>query len=119
MEINGRKRVQSTMAKYSKPEVSYRPAIGGAKRRCSNCINYQENENGCTMVEGRIKPNNFCNLLKLKLPPPLEENPGESFRLGGYGQPGHRREDGFELKGKARAVARTSIKEKSHAHLYL
>jgi len=77
MEINGRKRVQSTVAKYSKPEVSYRPAIGGAKRRCSNCINYQETESGCTMVEGSIKPNFVCNLWKLKLPPALEEMRGE------------------------------------------
>jgi hypothetical protein len=77
MEINGIKRVQSTMAKYSKPEVSYRPAIGGAKRRCSNCINYQETESGCTMVEGSIKPNFVCNLWKLKLPPALEEMRGE------------------------------------------
>jgi len=77
MEINGIKRVESTMAKYSKPEVSYRPAIGGAKRRCSNCINYQETESGCTMVEGSIKPNFVCNLWKLKLPPDLEEMRGE------------------------------------------
>jgi hypothetical protein len=35
-------RVESTMTKYSKPEVHYRPIIGGAKRRCGNCINYQD-----------------------------------------------------------------------------
>jgi hypothetical protein len=68
MEINGRKRVESTMAKYSKPEVHYRPTIGGAKRRCSNCINYREAESGCTMVEGSIEPNFVCNLWKLKPP---------------------------------------------------
>jgi hypothetical protein len=68
MEIKGRKRVESTMAKYSKPEVHYRPTIGGAKRRCSNCINYREAESGCTMVEGSIEPNFVCNLWKLKPP---------------------------------------------------
>ena len=66
MEINGRSGVESTMAKYSKPEVNYRPATGGAKRRCSNCINCQEAESGCTMVEGSIEPNFVCNLWKLK-----------------------------------------------------
>jgi hypothetical protein len=35
---------------------SHRPAIGGAKRRCANCISYQETESGCTVVEGSIKP---------------------------------------------------------------
>jgi len=54
------------MAKYSKTEASYRPAMGAAKRRCSNCINYQEAESGCTMVEGSINANFVCNLWKLK-----------------------------------------------------
>jgi hypothetical protein len=60
------------MAKYSQTEARYRPAISGAKRRCSNCINYQEAESRCTMVEGTIKPNFVCNLWKLKTPPNVE-----------------------------------------------
>jgi hypothetical protein len=58
------------MAKYSKTEANYRPAMGAAKRRCSNCINYEEAESGCTMVEGSIEPNFVCNLWKLK---PLDQ----------------------------------------------
>jgi hypothetical protein len=57
------------MAKYSITEVRYRPAIGAAKRRCSTCLNHQEAESGCTMVEGRIKPNFVCNLWKFTPPP--------------------------------------------------
>jgi hypothetical protein len=75
MEIKGRKRVKSAMAKYSETEVRYRPAIAGAKRRCSNCINYQKAESGCTMVE--VKPNFVCNLWKLKTPTTLKEMQGE------------------------------------------
>ena len=66
MEIKGRKRVKSATAKYSETEVRYRPAIAGAKRRCNHCINYQEAESGCTMVEGSIEPNFVCSLWKLK-----------------------------------------------------
>ena len=61
------------MAKYSATEVRYRLAISSAKRRCSTCINYQEAESRCTMVEGTIKPNFVCNLWKLKTPPTMEE----------------------------------------------
>ena len=68
---------KSAMAKYSETEVRYRPAIAGAKRRCNNCINYQEAESGCTMVEGSIKPNFVCNLWKLKTPTTLKEMQGE------------------------------------------
>ena len=77
MEIKGRKRVKSAMAKYSETEVRYRPAIAGAKRRCNNCINYLEAESGCTMVEGSIKPNFVCNLWKFKTPTTLKEMQGE------------------------------------------
>jgi len=56
------------MAKYWKTEVSYRPSIASAKRRCISCLNYQEAETGCAMVEGSIKPNCVCNLWKLKPP---------------------------------------------------
>ena len=57
------------MTKYSETEVNYRPAIPGGERHCSSCINYEEAESGCTMVEGTIKPNFVCNLWKLKTPP--------------------------------------------------
>ena len=59
-----------------KPEVLYRPAIGGAKRRCSNCISYQEAQGGCTVVDGSIDPNFVCNFWKLKPPPDLDEMRG-------------------------------------------
>jgi hypothetical protein len=41
------------MAKYSKTEVRYRPAIGGAKTRCANCISYQEAESGFRFKDRR------------------------------------------------------------------
>lgn len=68
-DIKGRKRVNSLMAKYSATEARYRPAVPGAKRRCSNCLNYQEAESRCTRVGGTIKPNVVCSLWKLKTPP--------------------------------------------------
>ena len=67
-----RLRVASALTK-----VRYRPAIAGAKRRCNHCINYQEAESGCTMVEGSIKPNFVCNLWKFKTPTTLKEMQGE------------------------------------------
>jgi len=74
MLLANRGRVESLMAKYSQTEVQYRPAIGGAKRYCVNSANYQEAENGCTMVDGSVKPNFVCNLWKLKPPAQPEDS---------------------------------------------
>ena len=76
MEIKGRKRVKSAMAKYSETEVRYRPAIAGAKRRCNNCINYQEAESGCTMLRAVSNLTLFATFVPTTLKEMQGEGPG-------------------------------------------